>query len=55
MSLCGGKSMGDKGIELMAHLIRRAGFGAGLAELEQRAEKGYEATVEELGSVDISS
>jgi uncharacterized protein (DUF1800 family) len=32
----------------MAHLMRRAGFGAPYAELEARAAKGYEATVEEL-------
>jgi len=35
-------------IALMAHLMRRAGFGAPYAELEARANKGYEATVEEL-------
>jgi uncharacterized protein (DUF1800 family) len=35
-------------IALMAHLMRRAGFGASRAELEERAAKGYEATVEEL-------
>ncbi len=40
--------MGDQDITLMAHLMRRAGFGAQHAELEARAEKGYEATVEEL-------
>ncbi len=33
---------------LMAHLMRRAGFGATREELEQRVAKGYEATVEEL-------
>ena len=32
----------------MAHLMRRAGFGAPYQELEARAAKGYEATVEEL-------
>ena len=32
----------------MAHLMRRAGFGATYEELEARAAKGYEATVEEL-------
>jgi uncharacterized protein (DUF1800 family) len=32
----------------MAHLMRRAGFGASYAEVEARAAKGYEATVEEL-------
>ena len=35
-------------IELMAHLMRRAGFGATPEELESRVSKGYEATVEEL-------
>ena len=38
----------DKDIALMAHLMRRAGFGASRDELEARAAKGYEATVEEL-------
>ena len=40
--------MADKDIALMAHLMRRAGFGAQYDELEERAAKGYEATVEEL-------
>ncbi len=40
--------MGDKDIAVMAHLMRRAGFGATRDELETRAAKGYEATVEEL-------
>ena len=35
-------------VMLMAHLMRRAGFGASYEELEERAAKGYEATVEEL-------
>ena len=35
-------------IALMAHLMRRAGFGSPRAELEERVEKGYEETVEEL-------
>jgi hypothetical protein len=35
-------------IALVAHLMRRAGFGAGREELEARAAKGYDATVEEL-------
>ena len=35
-------------IARMAHLMRRAGFGATYAELEQRAAEGYTATVEEL-------
>ncbi len=38
----------DNHIALMAHLMRRAGFGASYAELERRAAEGYEATVEEL-------
>ncbi len=40
--------MADKDIALMAHLMRRAGFGAQYDELESRAAKGYEETVEEL-------
>ncbi len=40
--------MASKDISLMAHLMRRAGFGAPFQELEARAAKGYEATVEEL-------
>ena len=35
-------------IELIGHLMRRAGFGATRTELEAFAEKGYQATVEEL-------
>ncbi len=40
--------MGDKELGLMAHLLRRSGFGATLKELEEYQAKGYEATVEEL-------
>ena len=40
--------MGDKDIALMAHLMRRAGFGATRRELGQYAAKGYDATVDEL-------
>ena len=40
--------MEDSNMALMAHLMRRAGFGAQYDELEARAAKGYEATVEEL-------
>jgi uncharacterized protein (DUF1800 family) len=40
--------MANKDISLMAHLMRRAGFGAPYDELEARAANGYEATVEEL-------
>ena len=40
--------MSDSNIALMAHLMRRAGFGASRDELERCVEQGYEATVEEL-------
>ena len=40
--------MAKQDIALMAHLMRRAGFGANRDELEARVAKGYEATVEEL-------
>jgi len=35
-------------IASIAHLMRRAGFGASRQELEERDAKGYEATVEDL-------
>jgi len=35
-------------LELMAHLFRRAGFGARREQLEEALDKGYEATVEHL-------
>ena len=44
--------MSTHDIELMGHLMRRAGFGAGYKELEARAGKGYEATVDELIATD---
>ena len=47
--------MAGKEIALMAHLMRRAGFGAPYPELEARAAKGYEATVEELLDPDAHS
>jgi len=40
--------MGNNDLALMAHLMRRAGFGTSRDELEARAAKGYEETVEEL-------
>ena len=40
--------MSNDNIALMAHLMRRAGFGATRDELERCLEQGYEATVEEL-------
>ena len=33
---------------LIAHLIRRAGFGASRDELEELMAKGYEAVVDDL-------
>ena len=40
--------MSNQDVALMAHLMRRAGFGATRDELEEYMAKGYEATVEEL-------
>ena len=40
--------MARNDVALMAHLMRRAGFGAAYGELERRAAAGYEATVEDL-------
>ena len=40
--------MPDKDLALMAHLMRRAGFGATHEELRERASRGYEETVEDL-------
>ena len=40
--------MSNTDIALMAHLMRRAGFGAGRDDLERCLVQGYEATVEEL-------
>jgi len=40
--------MSNNGIALMAHLMRRAGFGASYEDLEVKAVKGYSAAVEEL-------
>ena len=38
----------DNDLRLIAHLVRRAGFGATRGELERLAGQGYEATVEQL-------
>ena len=38
--------MADQELGLMAHLLRRAGFGATLQELEEYQAKGYETTVD---------
>jgi uncharacterized protein (DUF1800 family) len=40
--------MSNSQIELMAHLMRRAGFGATRDELEESVAKGYDTVVEEL-------
>ena len=40
--------MADDRIAVMAHLMRRAGFGATRDELEAYVAKGYEIIVEEL-------
>jgi uncharacterized protein (DUF1800 family) len=40
--------MSFKEEELMAHLLRRAGFGAQRSEIQRYSEKGYDETVEEL-------
>ena len=45
--LCG-EDMSDQDLALMAHLLRRAGFGATRDELEDYMAKGYEAVVEEV-------
>ena len=40
--------MSNNGISDIAHLMRRAGFGATRSELEALSAKGYEVVVEEL-------
>ena len=40
--------MSQRDLSLIAHLVRRAGFGATRDELERYAAQGYEETVEEL-------
>lgn len=40
--------MPNNELRMLAHLMRRAGFGATREELESRLSVGYEATVEEL-------
>ena len=40
--------MNNSELSLMAHLMRRAGFGASRDELETRLSTGYEVTVDEL-------
>jgi len=45
--------MANQDIALMAHLIRRAGFGATRDEIEAYVAKGYETVVEELLDTDV--
>ena len=40
--------MSNADIALMAHLMRRAGFGATRDELEAKVSRGYESVVEDL-------
>ena len=40
--------MPELDIALMAHLLRRAAFGASRTEIEAKAAQGYEAAVEEF-------
>src|SRR5882724_12862507 len=40
--------MSDNDLALLAHLLRRAGFGATRDELEEYAAKGYAAAVDDL-------
>ena len=40
--------MADQDVALMAHLMRRAAFGASRDEIEARAAQGYDKTVEEF-------
>ena len=40
--------MPEQNLALMAHLLRRAGFGGSRQEIERCAAQGYEATVEDL-------
>ena len=40
--------MADQDVALMAHLLRRAAFGASRDEIETKAAQGYDKTLEEL-------
>ena len=40
--------MSEKDLPLMAHLMRRAGFGATRGELEEYASRGYDAVLDDL-------
>ena len=40
--------MASNDVKLMAHLMRRAGFGASRGRLDELVEQGYDETVENL-------
>ena len=40
--------MADENIALMAHLLRRSGFGASRKEIEAKAAEGYQLTLDDL-------
>ena len=40
--------MSDKDTFLMAHLMRRAGFGASLGEIKELVKNGYDETVDHM-------
>ncbi|MEE9148141.1 MAG: hypothetical protein V3U27_12170, partial [Candidatus Tectomicrobia bacterium] len=40
--------MADQNVAQMAHLLRRAGFGASRDEIEAKAAQGYDTVVEEF-------
>ena len=42
------KPVAEHDVALMAHLLRRAGFGASRDEIEAKAARGYDATLQEL-------
>ncbi len=41
-------NMASKDVQLMAHMMRRAGFGATRQQLDDLVEQGYDETVEQL-------
>ena len=43
----------DTDTALMAHLLRRAGFGATRDQIDEYVAKGYDETVEELSTLSI--
>ena len=47
--------MASQEVQLMAHLMRRAGFGASRDELDALVDQGYDETVERLLDTDNPS